>query len=125
MRRTHALAVLTATMLLATPQLSFADHRGGGGHYGGGAPWWWIIPPLVYLATLPAYYPDPQPVIIQQPQPQVIMQPPMPAAYPQAAMPPALQSWYFCASANGYYPYVANCPEGWRQVPAIPPGMLR
>ena len=123
MKRNHALAVLTAAMLLATPQLSFADHRGGEGHYGGGAPWWWIIPPLVYLATLPVYRPEPPPVIIQAPEPQVIVQP-MPA-YPQAAMPPAPQSWYFCASANGYYPYVANCPEGWRLVPAIPPGMLR
>jgi hypothetical protein len=22
----------------------------------------------------------------------------------------------YCASANAYYPYVAQCPEGWKQV---------
>jgi hypothetical protein len=24
--------------------------------------------------------------------------------------------WYYCASANAYYPYVAECPEGWQTV---------
>ena len=31
-------------------------------------------------------------------------------------------SWYFCASVNGYYPYVKQCAEGWQQVAPTPPG---
>jgi hypothetical protein len=30
-------------------------------------------------------------------------------------------TWYYCDSAQAYYPYVATCPEGWRAVPASPP----
>ena len=29
--------------------------------------------------------------------------------------------WYFCRSANAYYPYVRECPEGWQRVPSVPP----
>ncbi len=44
--------------------------------------------------------------------------PPGPVAGPSA--PPAANVWYFCQSANAYYPYVTQCPEGWRVVPAAP-----
>jgi len=30
-------------------------------------------------------------------------------------------NWYYCDSAKGYYPYVSECREGWRPVPAVPP----
>ena len=45
----------------------------------------------------------------------------------QSALPPPTpaSSWYYCESANGYYPYVAQCPEAWRAVPATPPGTVR
>ncbi len=125
MRRTRILIPLLAALLVAAPQVSMAD-RGYGGHYGGGVPWWWIVPPLILLSTLPAYrYPDPEPVIIQPAPPaQVIAQPPpMTAPYPQAAMPQAAQSWYYCPASNGYYPYVTACPGGWQQVPSTPPGV--
>ena len=29
--------------------------------------------------------------------------------------------WYYCEASRAYYPYVAECKEGWRPVPAIPP----
>lgn len=29
---------------------------------------------------------------------------------------PAPTYWYYCASAQRYYPYVSACPEGWMQV---------
>lgn len=41
------------------------------------------------------------------------------------APPPPVQeqlpagNWYYCGSANQYYPYVDYCPEGWQQV--MPP----
>jgi hypothetical protein len=35
--------------------------------------------------------------------------------------PPPAQYWYYCDSAEAYYPYVNSCAEGWREVPATPP----
>ena len=29
---------------------------------------------------------------------------------------------FHCESAKAYYPYVGECKEGWRPVPATPPG---
>jgi Ni/Co efflux regulator RcnB len=50
------------------------------------------------------------------------------AAPPGAPPPPPAPAtggtagvWYFCPSANAYYPYVNQCPEGWQVVPASPP----
>jgi hypothetical protein len=45
----------------------------------------------------PGYVYTPPPVYVR----------PQPAGY-----------WYFCRSAQAYYPYVAACPEGWIPVPA-------
>lgn len=35
--------------------------------------------------------------------------------YPYAE-PAVAQYWYYCGSAGAYYPYVAECPEGWQPV---------
>src|SRR6267143_871780 len=43
-----------------------------------------------------------------------------PAYYPLVA-PPQQSYWYFCPSANAYYPYVQQCPEGWQAVAPVPP----
>jgi hypothetical protein len=87
--------------------------RGGHGGHGGarfgvgvyvGGPWWggWWGP---------SYYYNP-PLVIQQPvvQTPTIMQ-----------TAPAANYWYFCRSANAYYPYVKDCPSGWEQVTPTPP----
>jgi hypothetical protein len=29
-------------------------------------------------------------------------------------------SWYYCDHPQGYYPYVAQCPSGWRAVSPTP-----
>lgn len=34
------------------------------------------------------------------------------------APPPPRPMWYYCDSAQAYYPYIGFCPEGWRMVPA-------
>jgi hypothetical protein len=49
--------------------------------------------------------------------------PPAPQATAPAAtsQPAASGTWYYCDSAKAYYPYVRECREGWRQVPATPP----
>ena len=41
---------------------------------------------------------------------------------PSSAPPQAPGTWYYCESAKAYYPYVDQCSEGWRPVPAMPPG---
>ena len=42
---------------------------------------------------------------------------PYPDPYvPSTAVTPSAGYWYYCASANAYYTYVTQCPEGWQQV---------
>jgi len=87
--------------------------RGGGwrhewhdGRFG----WWWLAAGTWYFYSRPIYpYPDPYipPVVVVNPPPEIVPAPPV-------------QYWYFCAAANGYYPYVPSCPEGWQAVPASP-----
>lgn len=78
--------------------------------------WWWVVGGLWYFYPQPVYpYPDaytPPTVLIQQ----------TPSLAPDAPGPQA-QNWYYCASAKSYYPYVSSCPEGWKMVPASPPGV--
>ena len=102
-------------------------HRGGyhgGGWHGGGwhRNWWWgglywAAPLVSYSYAYPAYvypytysypYSYQERVVVEQQQPAVQAQPPV-------AM------WYYCDRPGGYYPYVSDCPEGWRTVPATPP----
>lgn len=100
---------------------ALADHGPRGpafhGHPGGhwvehnrGPYWsgWWIGSPWFFY---PPPYPNP-PIIVQTPAPEpVVVQ----------AAPQPVQHWYYCESAKTYYPYVQNCPEGWRSVAAVPP----
>ena len=92
----------------------YAWHGGYWHHswYGGRFGWWWVVSGVWFFYPVPVYpYPDPyvpSTVIVQQAPPPV----------PTAAPAPAY--WYYCASAQNYYPYVTQCPVGWEQVPATP-----
>lgn len=94
--------------------------RGGSWHHrrhNGELAWWWVVGGMWYLYPQPVYpYPDPY-----MPPVVAIQSAPVEAA-PSIVVAPAVasQSWYFCESANGYYPYTASCPEGWKTVPATP-----
>ncbi len=46
--------------------------------------------------------------------PPIVVAPP-----PQVYVEPALPTWYYCDNPPGYYPYVQQCPGGWR--PVTPP----
>lgn len=78
------------------------------------------VTPFFYSYPYPYYYPYYYPY--QPPYyyyryytpPDVAGQP------PTAAAEPAPSYWYFCQSANAYYPYVSSCPGGWRAVPVTP-----
>jgi hypothetical protein len=48
--------------------------------------------------------------------PSYVYVPPVVAAPPVYVEPTGY--WYYCPSAQAYYPYVATCPEAWIPVPA-------
>jgi hypothetical protein len=54
-------------------------------------------------------YPYAYPPVVTVPSTQVYVQPSAPA------------SWYYCDNPQGYYPYVPQCPGGWRAVAPTPP----
>lgn len=98
-------------------------HGGGyyGGHHGGGL---YIGPSFGFYSGFgyPApyyspYYAYPPNVTIVPPSPPVYIERPAPVA---PNYPPNF--WYYCRNPDGYYPYVKECPNGWVQVPARPPG---
>jgi len=60
-------------------------------------------------------------VIVAAPPPPSAAPVPPPAPVPAPAPQAAAGVWYYCESAKAYYPYVGECKEGWRQVPAAPP----
>lgn len=138
--RSLALASIAAAVALTADPAGaagYGSHGGGGGYHGGGYhggggyrggyhhgggwgwglglglglgvglgaayydPWW----PGYYSAY--PYYAD-APVTVVQPQ----------AAPVQAA--PAASTYYYCDNPAGYYPYVQNCSQPWRQVPVTP-----
>lgn len=80
------------------------------GYHGGRRGWWWVVGPSWYWYAAPVYpYPDPY-------LPPLAVAPVVPAA-PAA---PAPSYWYWCPDSRQYYPYVAECPSPWQQVPARP-----
>lgn len=113
MKRMKAVLALSAVLLSATASApALAHHRGGHAHFGVfiGAPFYpWYYPPYYY--------------------PPVVTVPAAPTTYieqgsPQAAPAPQPQGyWYYCDESKTYYPYVKECPGGWRRVtPQPPPG---
>lgn len=84
---------------------------GPGFWWGHPYPYYWYYPPYYYP---PAYYVyTPPPVVVQEPP--VYVQQPVPAA-PAPPAPPAQSFWYYCSSAQAYYPSVQSCPEAWIKV---------
>jgi hypothetical protein len=96
---------------------SFHEHdlgRWRGGHWLRGEHlgrlgWWWVVDGVWYAYPAVVYpYPDPY-----VPPTVVVQSPPPPAPASAPAQP---QYWYYCESQRAYYPYVAQCPEGWMKV---------
>ena len=82
------------------------------GDYRGRVGWYWIVGDSYYYYPRPIY-PYPNPYI----PPTVVVAPPV-----RLEGPPQSSVWYFCESADAYYPYVSECVGEWRVVPAVPPG---
>jgi hypothetical protein len=88
-----------------------------------------VLPPsysTVYYGGVPYYYAD-DTYYVQQPTGYEVVQ--APEAPPVAPAPATAQAqptqaggvWYYCDSSKTYYPYVQQCAEGWKTVPASPP----
>ena len=111
--------------LSSSPAFADGGYGHGSGRAGGGG--WWIIPALIGGAMVyelsrpqPPDAPYPTPVYVE-PQQQVYVPSSQPV-YEQGVAP--VRNWYFCAAANGYYPYVRSCPNGWQTIPTSPPDPL-
>jgi hypothetical protein len=95
-------------------------HFSGGGHFAPrfrtgvfiGAP---LFAPLPFYSYPVAPYYDYSAPLMAPAAPVYIEQ------YPGQAEPQPSTDWYYCASTNGYYPYVKECAEGWQRVPPQPP----
>lgn len=72
-----------------------------------------VTPPAGTISEAP-----PQGYISAPPQTATQAMPPPPS--PQTTQTPPPGYWYYCETSKTYYPYVNECPEGWRQVPARP-----
>ena len=122
-KRYTLLGMLLIATSLAVPATA-APHGGG---YRGGMGWWGLALGLglgweaaringpYYAPAYPVYY-YPAPEYYYPDIPPAVM-----VAPPVVAAPPSTPNWYYCPSAKGYYPYVRQCPEAWRVVPATPP----
>lgn len=101
-----------------------AGSRGHSGHFSGsrfvprfrsgvfiGVP---LFAPFPFYAYPPPYYDYPAPLVAPG-APVYIEQ------YPGQTDPQQSTDWYYCASSNGYYPYVKECAEGWQRVSSQPP----
>jgi hypothetical protein len=111
----------------------YGGGRGGGGWQRGGHGWWGVGLGLGLgwgagyygdpYGWHPGYYAQVEPQVMVEQAPQYQVQPYVPAQ--GAVAPPngsTASNWYYCDSSRAYYPYVNRCPEGWRAVPAAPPG---
>ena len=105
------LALVAAGALAAGAASAHGRVRVGVGfHFG--APYWGPAWGPGWGPWYPAYYP---PAVI-------VASPPAPVQYIERSEQP-LQSgfWYYCETSRGYYPYVKDCPSGWKAVPSAPP----
>ncbi len=133
MNRLLALAVAVVLTVLPTSGWAHSHHHH---HHGGhsrvfiGTSFWWDPPYPYWYYPYPYYpypyypyyvYPPAPPVVIYEEPPVYIQQPPpqqAPAAPPSV---PVESYWYYCQSAQAYYPSVQQCPEAWIKVPPRAP----
>jgi hypothetical protein len=126
------MVVIWAMLLLASagPGYAWQGGHGGGGHRGHGwhgghgwrgprigigiglGPFWgpsWAPYAYPYAYAYPPVVVAPPPVVVQPRQQLSIEQ------------SPSESYWYYCDNPQGYYPYVQQCPGGWRAVAPTPP----
>lgn len=113
------LAIALLLLGVAGVGTAWADHGHHHARFGVVIGPYWGPSYYPYYPPYPYYYP---PVVVERPAPQVYIeqQPAQAPAAPVIAAP--LNYWYYCAAAQGYYPYVKECRSGWQKVLPQPPG---
>ena len=71
-----------------------------------------FISPRLVVPFGTSWEPYAAPPVVVSPAPRVYVEP----------VPPPPTYWYYCDAAQAHYPYVEQCPGGWRQVLPTPPG---
>jgi len=119
--------VVILAVLLVTSTAPGQAWRGGHGFRHGGHGFFrpsivFPIGPFWAPYWGPYWEPYGYPAVVVTPPPQVYVQPaPQTSVQPPPAQPSAQPSWYYCEDPQGYYPYVQQCPGGWRPVAPTPP----
>jgi hypothetical protein len=85
-------------------------HRGHGHRRHGHSGVRVVISPGLVVPFGSSWGPYPEPPVVVAPPPRVYVE----------SSPPTY--WYYCDTAQAYYPYVQQCPGEWRQVLPTPPG---
>lgn len=101
---------VTLCLVFGIAAPAMADHGHWRTHVGVyfGGPFWpgWYYPPY-YPPVVAVPVPTSPPVYIER--------------EPASATPPQTSYWYWCDNPQGYYPYIKNCPGGWKKVEPGPP----
>ena len=90
---------------------------------GVGVPYYYPVAPVpYYYPYAPAYAPVYPPVMaVPAPPVNYVEQGPAQGSGPSAdASGQQGGSWYYCEASKAYYPYVKECPAGWRPVAPRP-----
>ena len=75
-----------------------------------------FIAPRMVVPVVPFWAPYAYPPALVAPAPVYV-----PRSPPIIAQPSAPTSyWYYCDNPQGYYPYIQQCPGGWKQVVPTP-----
>jgi len=126
MKQLHWLLLAAGISLSGVAQAHEYGHYGHGYWHGGVGVYFGVPGPYYPYYGYPyPYYPYP-PAVIAPAQPPVYVE-----QQPQTVQPSSVQAqiapaqdatnyWYYCSNPDGYYPYVKDCPAGWKKVPATP-----
>lgn len=128
MKQKNVLSLMLAVVFMLSSAAVFAGpYHGGGRHFGGGFHGYRSQPRFGFYLGFPMYRPYySYPYYPVYPPTVITVPPPTPPVYIERSPPPVSQQlpsgyWYYCNNPEGYYPYVRECPYGWRQVDPIPP----
>jgi hypothetical protein len=115
-RQTGGIVVLMMLLLAASAAPTYAWH----GHHWHRHHWHRrssvVIVPRVVVPFGPFWPSYTYPSVVVAPPPVYVPPPPV-----YSNPPPPPQYWYYCDQLQAYYPYVQQCPGGWRQVlPTLP-----
>jgi hypothetical protein len=109
-KRLNSCLPLAAAALAAVCISGPANAARVGVFVGAGVPYYYPVAPVPYYYPPVVAVPAPPPVdYVEQGQ----------AQGSDASGPPG-GYWYYCETSKAYYPYVKDCPAGWRPVAPQP-----